>query len=365
MKGTHLLRLLGHCLRPQGPPPETVERLRAHDVPWPQVVRAASLHLVSPGLAWSLEKAGLCPHLEPDLRAYFRAVLTLNRERNARLRDELLEVSGWLAAEGGEPVVLKGGACLVDGPFPDLGLRLLADLDVLVADDRLGACVQALEGRGYRVLSPGRRRSGQAHHHPRLAAPGRLGGVELHRLVLPRPHSALLRADELAAAARPALSGEAWPKVPSPAHRAAHGLLHAALAHQGHAAGFYRLRELQESVFLRAAHGDALDWDELSRRLDVLGKPAVLQRFFGLTHAWLGVPPPAGFAARTRGDWLGALTVRLYDYPRLLLLRLFWVYGVLPRAGTARKTPWVALSKLGDVRGWWQRVVHQAAQLRV
>src|SRR4051812_41379612 len=55
-------------------------------VPWPEVVEAASHHLVTPAAAWCLRDSAEVPR---DVAEYFDAALFLNRERNKNICDGL------------------------------------------------------------------------------------------------------------------------------------------------------------------------------------------------------------------------------------------------------------------------------------
>src|SRR5262245_63692801 len=96
---------------------------------WPLVVEAADDHLVGPAVGWCI---GADERVPTDVRACFETLLDLNRRRNQIMLQALDGALASLNAAGITPMVLKGGAALVEDLYPDPGMRIVGDLDLLV-----------------------------------------------------------------------------------------------------------------------------------------------------------------------------------------------------------------------------------------
>jgi fido (protein-threonine AMPylation protein) len=79
---------------------------------------------------------------------------------------------------GVEPVLLKGAIRRVDGLYPEIGWRMMRDLDVLISEGSLAEAVEVLRGIGYdseqRAIDP-LEKDWRARHPDRPAL------VEVHR----------------------------------------------------------------------------------------------------------------------------------------------------------------------------------------
>ena len=71
-----------------------------------------------------------------DVRDYFAAVRTLTGQQAKVLLALSAEIVSALHAIGAQPVLLKGAAALAQGLYPSRDLRLMTDIDVLIAQLR-------------------------------------------------------------------------------------------------------------------------------------------------------------------------------------------------------------------------------------
>ena len=176
-----LCALLLVTLRQRPADPALAAALARPGIDWPRLVTLSGVHLLTPALAPALGDPALRPHVPEDLLFYLDAMLTAATERNLALRHQLEEVAACLNAVEVIPVVLKGGARLIDDLWPDPSLRFMHDLDLLVRRRRP-------QGAG----SLPRGQAGEPRHRPRrqpcLSRPQRLG---------PRPRAGGLPEDPL------------------------------------------------------------------------------------------------------------------------------------------------------------------------
>lgn len=125
-----------------------VDELRSlgDEVSWPMFLDAAARSRVAGMLWWNLRAAAY--EMAPPVRQYLEALFLYHRQRNAVLRDEI----GALAAAFGDadvPVVFRKGAFLAWHCYPDPGMRVLNDIDFLVAPADAARAVETLRSLGY------------------------------------------------------------------------------------------------------------------------------------------------------------------------------------------------------------------------
>lgn len=159
--------------------------------------------------------------------AYFRVAA-----HNALLLAERDDVLAALAGRGVRAVPLKGAA-LLGTAYPNVALRPLGDLDLLVDPDAMGAAGAALEARGYERLLTGI--PALRHHleYARVLPSGVRLVVELHRrpLAAPSLEDGLPARAVLAGAAPDPRAG--GPAIPRPEHLLLHAAAHLVVQHAG------------------------------------------------------------------------------------------------------------------------------------
>ncbi|HRH04754.1 MAG TPA: nucleotidyltransferase family protein [Burkholderiaceae bacterium] len=70
---------------------------------------------------------------------------------NMRIKAQLLEIDKHLQGTNIRPILLKGAVQLFDGVYPSIGMRYLADIDILVGDEKFGLALREL---GYVQKNP-------------------------------------------------------------------------------------------------------------------------------------------------------------------------------------------------------------------
>jgi hypothetical protein len=254
-----MLSLLAACLRPLFGTGAAPDALFRPAFGWEELIRVSGDHLMTPALACSLRGH---PDLPSDVRDYFDAILTMNRARNAQIRRAIMGLAPALNALDVRPVLLKGAAMLIGGIHRDPAIRALGDVDMLVPEARLAACVEACAAIGYNPL-PGH---ATAHHAtPQL---NRETGceIELHREPVMRHLRAMLPAATMLARAHPLPLEGAVIALPCPTDMAVHAILHSELADQYAALRRLSFRTLTDLAALQTS-GDPPDWAEVGDRL--------------------------------------------------------------------------------------------------
>lgn len=250
-------------LRPEAGGAAASTRRRRQD-DWAAPIAVANAHFVTPALYASLRDAGALADLPGEVRDYLAVVYQANHLRNESLREQASELAAALRAAGIRPMLLKGSLSLFTDAYPDAGIRMIRDLDVLVPAAAGRTAVGVLHALGYSTAT----RYPEGHHaYGDFVRPGDAGAVDLHFEPLDAAH--LLAASEVWDRADPIAAGRTEVQAPSPTDWLMHTLLHAQIHHLGN---FYRgvieLRQLLEFAQLTRRYGDRIDWAFIERRLE-------------------------------------------------------------------------------------------------
>ncbi|MDX2169436.1 MAG: nucleotidyltransferase family protein [Deltaproteobacteria bacterium] len=278
-------------------------------VSWEGLIAAAGHHLVTPALAWCLRDDAALP---APVRQYLETVATLNRQRNVLLHEVLLACLRPLNAAGITPVLLKGIASLESRLYPEAGLRVLADIDLLVPLAEAKAAYAHLLHAGLQPAGLGTREvyGERFHHLPALRHVASGITVEVHRRVLTEAYDGLVPAAVALQCSTPLRIDDCAARLLSPTDRFAHALAHTQLQDGNFARGTPELRQLLELALLASRFGAAIDWPAVSQRFTVNGQRTALQETCAITTRLFAVPFPAAIAS-VSGDPLARVQRRL------------------------------------------------------
>jgi hypothetical protein len=115
---------------------------------WDLLVQEAQAEGVAPLLYRALSRSGGIACLPKPVAARLRAMYFGTRMNNQQVLRELERLAGRLD-QAGIPVVALKGACFALTIYPDIGLRPMVDLDLLVPVSRASAALQIARGSGY------------------------------------------------------------------------------------------------------------------------------------------------------------------------------------------------------------------------
>ena len=262
---------------------------RPQHVPWEQLIEASSHHLVTPALAWCVNDDADLPS---DIREYCAAALALNTRRNQYLLDSLERAVRALNAIDISPILLKGAASLVEDLYPAPGIRVLGDLDLLIAEERTPHAAAALREIGFVTDATAELIDHDHHHLPRLCDPHTGAGIELHKRVTPRAFDSLLPLPWFAENTVGLPFRGLNVRMPNPACRVAHNIVHHQLPNDYYRQGRINLRHLLDLVMLRSRYTGDIDWQELDRRFAAAGCGPMLSTILHLTEALFHTPAP-------------------------------------------------------------------------
>ena len=117
---------------------------------WNKFVRVGSSHLVIPALYHKFRERGFLKLLNNELVSYLREIYSQNLKRNIELVKEVNEISSLFRCNNVDHVFLKGAA-LVSSIYKDsLGIRMVADIDILIKNDQIKKAKSLMEDYGYK-----------------------------------------------------------------------------------------------------------------------------------------------------------------------------------------------------------------------
>lgn len=256
------------------------------DVDWESALAFANRELVTPELYAAIESAGLGDRLPADVRAYLAYLHDLNRTRNQRMREQLIEVIKVWNKAGLVPLVLKSGvALLADGEA--MSSRMVMDLDVLFDPSEIERAVRVAEVLGYR---PAFEHDAGEHAYMYLARSEGPALLDLHRQFLSMAH--LLPVRVVRGRAIPWRRDGANALVPSGEDQLLHRVFHDMVHNSGHQNGSISLRGLIDFVRLVNAN-PAMDWDAIFSYSKRRGAYNVLRAQAYTAQQLLGVKLPS------------------------------------------------------------------------
>jgi hypothetical protein len=241
---------------------------------------------------------------------YFAGIATLNRQRNAAVRAEAIQVARSLAEIDVTPVFLKGGGHLLSGLHADPADRFMLDLDILIPHSRLTDCVVSLQSQGFEPLGEGETAS--HHHYLPIARPDSLIPIELHVDPLDKRYDRFLRSSNVFETAVDMELDGVRLAVPSPTCRIVQSIVHAELSDHGLVYGKIALRELLDVALISRKFHNTIRWPEIARKFKRRGALACQFQLLAACDL-LGARPNTGIA-------ISATT-------RLLYRRALWQLG--------------------------------------
>jgi Uncharacterised nucleotidyltransferase len=233
---------------------------------WASLVSLAHEYEVASPLSLALRKLELGDARLSSILNYLDELAVTVRQRNTLVLAQVREVGKILNASNVVPVLLKGGANLLRGLYPDPAMRVMADLDMLVPAEALDACVGALRKAGFKLLTD-YRYPGE-HHYPPIGHPDFPLPLELHHRVLAHPYDRFLTADEMRESAVAISFDGVSLAVPSPTCAVVQNIAHAQLSNHDYLYGRIDLRVLVDFVLLTRTYASEIDWHATRGRFD-------------------------------------------------------------------------------------------------
>jgi hypothetical protein len=298
-----------------------------HQAQWPQVVALASRAWLGPALYAALRRASRLDEIPGPIRDYLALLHNCNRERNQRLRIQLLEAVRALNDRRIQPILLKGAIHLFCADDESLGARIMSDLDIGVEPWEMAESRTTLQTLGY-CDAPGIRGMGR---------PEDVGLIELRDR--PSSRSMCYLSGRLRNSSSLVERDGAVARLPSATSRVLHLIVHDMIKEGDYWRCRLDLRHLHDLAQIAEAD---VDWDRICAAM--AGGPArrALELQTYALHDLFNVPVPAGL----RGRWttklrhvcrILAATVGPIGAPARLAGNLIW--GI-HRLATAHSYRW-------------------------
>lgn len=292
---------------------------------WEAVGQQARLHRLGP-LLYDALRAEEC--LPPDLEAEWREEYLATALRNALLLHEARAVTARLTAVG-LPVILLKGAALAQTVYPNIALRPMVDLDLLVRPEMAPAALRHLAAMGYRPITREPQPGAQVAYESQVGLARRDSSgvvIELHWSLIDSPYyQRHLPLDWFWGTARPLSTDVSQGLILGPEAQLLHLCAHLMLHHSGMPPGY--LLWLHDIAAWLTHFGVALDWDALlahAPRYDLL---LPLQRILPVVaRDWDAPMPPdvlAQLAALRPSATERRVAARLTD-PQRTVTQRFW-----------------------------------------
>jgi hypothetical protein len=272
---------------------------RLSEADWIATIQLANNHLLGPAYYASLRRRGWLAYLGEDAQDYLIMLYRMNQRRNLVMRRQAEQTIRALNLAGIVPTLLKGSIVLFEssGPTRYWSLRMMRDLDLLVARDAASLATSALKSIGYDIVN---KYPDDHHAIADFGRPTDPGSVDLHAELIDPWY--ILPAAEVRDRALALRHPDVQALVPSPTHRVLHHLLHAQIHHLGQFyLGELKLNQLYEFAVICKHSGGSIDWPLVTGRLSEYGLETMLhsylaaaQRLFGLSCPPNVIPGAAG-----------------------------------------------------------------------
>jgi len=293
-------RVLISCLATNRTAQQILSDITDPQLSWEKLVDVACQLGVGPLLYIRLGEFGLRDKIPVDIAGRIKEECFSSQARNMNVYAKLKTVLATLTGEGLSVVVLKGAA-LAERVYRHIGLRTMADVDLLVEKknlDKAGAILERLgflPYEGYHEKQWYRER----HHHmvPYISSDGSMT-IEIHWHIIERTALRDMPIDQLWARAQSVRIAS----IPCLALSDEHMLLHVAL-HLSSANQFQgQLRGLYDVAELLRRFGPELNWAELLRVAALVDAHKYLYVVLCLVRDALGAPVPVEVMKQLRRE---------------------------------------------------------------
>ncbi|MGS2722099.1 nucleotidyltransferase family protein [Paraglaciecola aestuariivivens] len=219
-------------------------------------------------LANQLKKQTFWPDLPSELRNYLTQIEELYQKRSLAIKQEVLNVCTLLAPITQDLVLLKGAATLFNGISEPIGSRYMADIDILLPNNKLKLGIQTLSSHHYQFEHDEMTIYTSAFHHaPPAIRPNGPCYIELHRQPLVNSIRHLLDCDEaFNTATTLALDSKISVKQLHPTQQVIHCIAHSELQDQRFKEAYLDLRQLVNFYLIVNKFNSQICWKTIEKR---------------------------------------------------------------------------------------------------
>ena len=294
-------RVLLSCLATNRTAQQILSEVTHPQLSWEKLFDVACQLGVGPLLYARLGELGLRDKIPGDIARRSKEECFSSQARNMRVYAELKTVLAALTRDGLSVVVLKGAA-LAELVYRHIGLRTMADVDLLVERKHLDRAGAILERLGFMPNESYRNKQWYREHHhhmvPYVSSDGSMT-IEIHWHIIERTALMDMPIDQLWASAQPVRIAT----VPCLALSAEHMLLHLVLHLSSPNRFLGQLRGLYDVAELLRRFGQELNWSELLRMAALGDAHKRLYVVLCLVRDTLGAPVPVEALRQLRQEF--------------------------------------------------------------
>ncbi len=297
---------------------------------WLGIIKISNENLLTPALYYSLFSSRLFENINDEkLQSFLSIVYQKNLERNENIYRQILDIQKTLSKDKISPLFLKGATVLIEKLYPDVGIRVMGDLDLMILEEYIGSAIKKLQENGYIFF--GRKFNRWHHHYPRMNKEGYYAAVEPHFRVIYDKNIEYIPFNR-ETSATPLNKDFSNSKVLKPTWHLYHTFLHTAVVDKNHRQWRLGLRHLYDFVMLAVSYGDKVDWQELYALARKYEHEKILEDYLYMAYKLFNLETPLGFN-RARG-WLH-------------LKKVMWQMGLVP--GTKVHNLYRAYTEFGEI----------------
>lgn len=357
---TTTIRLICQVLAPRDNSKELEQALSASP-DWPAVIKLASEQLVLPAFCQALRDKNLFQTLPTDMQDYFDAIQELSAERSHTFLAELTLICRELNAKGIVPVILKGGAALLDTIYSDPLTRIMSDLDLLIPPAQHANSVRILHTLGYyehRV-----KEADDYHDYHPLLKKNCPVVVELHHTVTDADYVHILPTTEVLRDSQQQAVDNNAARILSPTHRMIHNIVHTQMQDSGYALRSINLRQLFECAMLSQHYHDEINWQQVALAFASNNEQQAMQHYLVMCQAYFSLPRYIPLAPAAQVEALSSERLSQRDRPRgrmrqLLVILQIRTCNVLRKPSKLLRLlrpTWYAAKRDNIMRFWRRR----------
>ena len=269
------------------------KRIRSKQVNWDQVIQAANQHLLIPALYSGLSEKELLPLIDSSLLGYLKECHRLNLNRNLFQKERLIEVMASFDREKIELILFKGGAGFFDKIFPNQGIRIMTDVDIIVPAEELDNVLSILYNLGYQHDKEEFKIYGKMAN---LFVRGEFANslelhVDLNKIGCPKiiPVEEFWEQSTLVE-----VEGVRF-RLLSPTHQILYHIIHTEIQHDIYEFGMIELRQLHDFAYrIRHLEGEII-WGAVEERLEAFGFGKIFETYLNLAEKLLFIQLPGNY----------------------------------------------------------------------
>ncbi|WP_353663172.1 nucleotidyltransferase family protein [Hydrogenimonas sp. SS33] len=267
-----------------------INELKNENVDWMKLLAVSNEHLLTPALYAKIEANGLTKLLaDEELQGFLEAVYRNNRKRNLGIVEQIGDIDSILGRKEIFPLVLKGGAVLLEELYPDIGMRVMNDLDIMIGEPRFDEARRLLKEEGY--IEFGREMGRWHHHSPRIRKEGFPAAVEPHFRIIYDREIEYIPYDETTSVST-SRNGFTHTRVLKPTWLLYHAFLHSAVVDRNHRRWKLALRYLYDFVVIADTCREKIDWEKIEKLSIRYGHERELRDYLYLGKRLFGLKTP-------------------------------------------------------------------------